>query len=87
MSPVFRAPHEFARGIMQYLNREIPREEFEDWFVGASWNVHKWGARGLSDAVWEIEAALTRYHAHTITESQLREILVLIVERLRVQPS
>jgi hypothetical protein len=68
-----------ALEIRQYLARmlsgHISLDEFEDWFLPYSWNIHKHGDRDAQELAYAIEHRLSEWSDDLLTEEQLRDEL------------
>lgn len=56
-------------------------EEFEDWFVRESWNVHQFGDLELQKLVYALELRLAEYSTGHLDESALHRELIPLLER------
>jgi hypothetical protein len=75
---------EIRAKLASYLVDEISLEEFEDWFVVASWNVIHKESKIAIDLVYDIELLLAEYSKDCWSENELREQLLPIVQEYRV---
>jgi hypothetical protein len=56
-----------------YLRNELALDDFEDWLVSASWNMHKDSSRTAIDLASEIDSALMAYSSSSqMTEDDFR---------------
>ena len=76
---------EIRAKLVSYLVDEISLEEFEDWFVSASWNVIHRGSRIAIDLVYDIELLLAEYSKACWNENELREHFLPLVQEYRVE--
>jgi hypothetical protein len=58
--------------IIRLLEREISLEQFEDWFVPASWNMHLDSSLSDQELASEIELRLAEHSNGHLSEDQLR---------------
>ena len=58
--PAMQAPLdlEIRQQLARYLAKQITLDDFEDWFVAESWNVHRDENTAATDLVFEIELRL-----------------------------
>lgn len=61
--------------LSRYLGNQISRDEFEDWFVQASWNAHRESDLVSFKLVSAIELKLAEYSSGHLSEPDLREEL------------
>ena len=61
--------------LVQYLVQELSIDEFEDWIVQHTWNVHQVDSGTVQDLASAIEARLAEYSGGHITEESLRNQL------------
>ena len=75
---------EIREKLASYLADEISLEEFEDWFVPASWNVLNRESKIAIDLVYDIELLLAEYSKDCWDEHELREQFLPLVQEYRV---
>jgi hypothetical protein len=75
---------EIRAKLASYLVDEISLEEFEDWFIAASWNVMHRESKITIDLVYDIELLLAEYSKDCWNEDELREQFLPIVQEYRV---
>ena len=75
---------EIREKLASYLADEISLEEFEDWFVPASWNVLHRESKIAIDLVYDIELLLAEYSKDCWNEHELREQFLPLVQEYRV---
>ena len=61
--------------IEHYLSGRAGLDLFEDWFVRATWDIHKWGSRSAELLTFAIEELLSEYSSDHMSEVQLRREL------------
>jgi hypothetical protein len=67
---------------VELLAGEIDLGEFEDWFVGASWDVHRDpDAAAAAPLAYHIELLLSELSGGYRTEDELRTSLALMLQR------
>ena len=67
----------------RYVRGEIPLSQFKDWFVPATWNVHRSGNPLAPDLAYEIDALIAEFSDAALTERQLKQRLDRRVEIYR----
>ena len=67
----FSLDNEIREKLANYLVGKISLEEFEDWFVSASWNVDRSKNQVAINMVYEIELWLSEYYDNINREVQL----------------
>jgi hypothetical protein len=72
--------NEIREKLASYLVGEISLEEFEDWFVPASWNVGQGKNQSAINMVYEIELRLSEYSDGFRNEDELRSLLKPLLE-------
>lgn len=71
--------------LFSYLTRQISLNEFEDWLVQQSWNMHQDSDDAAQRLVGAIELRLAEYSADHLTEDALeRELKGLIASSATV---
>ena len=58
--------------IGEFLAGEQPLDQFENWLVAHSWNIHKCGEVESQVLAYEIELRLAEYHVGALSEQDLR---------------
>lgn len=76
--------HEIREHLARYLAGEITLQAFEDWFVPASWNVHRSGNDEAARLTYEIEAVLLQAAAERWPEQRVKDRLAPFVENYTV---
>ena len=71
--------------LADYVLGKIPLEDFENWFVSRSWNVHQIGDQSLQALVFEIKSRLSEYSGGHIIESVLLEKLAPLAKQYSVE--
>jgi hypothetical protein len=67
--------NEIRARIAACVLREASLDDFEDWFVAATWNVQQTGSRELQNLVYTVEAKLAEHSGGHIDEPTLRKSL------------
>jgi hypothetical protein len=65
-----------------WLEGRVPLHEFEDWFVSATWDAHKWTDREAELLADEIELNLSEYTDRVIGLQELKDRLYELADRL-----
>ena len=65
--------------LAQFLDRQISLDEFEDWFVQNTWNIHLSGSVSAEALTFAIEESLSEYSSEHIDEAALRSELLSII--------
>jgi len=68
-----------------YLTNEISFEEFEDWFMPATWEIEKTSNLLAIELTHEIELRISEFTNGHFTEKELREKLGPFTQRYSVQ--
>ncbi|MBI1955041.1 MAG: hypothetical protein HYS38_01460 [Acidobacteria bacterium] len=66
------------RQLWQYLAGSLSIDEFEDWLVSSSWNMHKDADRDAQELVGAIELRLAEYSQGHLDEADLKSELQMI---------
>jgi hypothetical protein len=61
--------------LIEYVASRISLQEFQRWFVPATWDVHLSGEQGAIDLAYRIELRLAEYTSGHLPENQLRSEL------------
>lgn len=77
--------NEIREKLASYLVGEISLEDFEDWFVSASWNVSQSKNQSAINMVYEIELRLAEYSDGFRSEDELKNLLRPLVENYQVE--
>lgn len=64
-----------------FLAGHVDLEEFEDWFVQTTWNVHQAGDESEKQLVYAVELRLSEHSAGHLTEADLRGELLPFVQQ------
>jgi hypothetical protein len=65
--------------LIRHLRGEISLDEFEDWIVEHSWNMHLDSAKGAQEVVSAIELRLAEYSSGHLDYNDLRHDLQMIL--------
>jgi len=79
--------NEIREKLADYLVGKISLEEFEDWFVSASWNIDQSKNQVAINMVYEIELWLSEYYNHFRSEDALKALLRPLVENYIIELS
>jgi hypothetical protein len=75
---------EIRTKLASYIVDEISLEEFEDWFVAASWNAIHRESKIAIELIYDIELLLAEHSKDCWNEDELREQFLPIVQEYRV---
>jgi hypothetical protein len=64
--------YDIRRKLALVLEGKMEVEDFEDWLVPTSWNMHLDSSQRAQDLVWAIELLLSEYSSSHRTEQSLR---------------
>lgn len=72
--------------IEQYLSARIDLDCFEDWYVRATWDMHRWGSRAAELLAFAVEESLSEHSSGHISQDELRRELsdLLVADNRRV---
>ncbi len=70
---------EVRRKLADLLAGRLDLEEFEDWLVQRSWNMHLDSSSGAQDLVSAIELALAEHSSSHLSEESLHDKLLLLL--------
>jgi hypothetical protein len=73
--------NEVRERLARYLRGEIALEQFEDWLVQRSWNMHRDSEPAAQKLVAAIELRLAEHSSGHLDEPSLRSELVPLVSR------
>jgi hypothetical protein len=71
---------ELRNQLIRFLNDELSLEDFEDWFVQNSWNVHKIPDLVLQRLVYAVELRLAEMSSEHLSEDEFRRELADLVK-------
>ena len=77
---------EIREKLASYFEGRISLEDFEDWFVSASWNVVQSKNRQLIDMVYDIELLLAEFTDGCWTQAELKQLLRPFIENYIIEP-
>jgi hypothetical protein len=66
---------EIRSRLSEWLVGTTTLREFEDWFVPATWNMHRSGDKAAEDLVEDIEIILSEYSDGYLSRDEVRERL------------
>lgn len=61
--------------LIEYVTSQLSLQEFQRWFVPATWDVHLSREQGAMDLTYRIDLRLAEYTSGHLPESQLRSEL------------
>jgi hypothetical protein len=70
--------HEILAQLRLCSDAKLSIEDFEEWFDSASWDVHQYGVKPLTDAVFAIESILSDYSAGRADEGFVRRFFFVV---------
>lgn len=77
---------QIVRQIEYLLAGKISLDDFEDWLVRSSWNMHLDSTSEAQELVWKIELSLAEHSSGHLDETELRTELKELVPIL-LEPS
>lgn len=81
-------PRELAlrQHLTDYLDAVVPLDEFQDWLVGATWDIDETGDHAAIELTYDIKLALAEHSGGHISEDELRsELRPLLPENARAR--
>lgn len=81
------ADYQIRERLARYLHKEISLEQFEDWLVQRSWNMHLDSDKSAQKLASAIELHLAEYSSGHLDESGLRNELIRFFTKYSVQIS
>ena len=66
---------EIRERLRDYLSGRVPFRAFEEWFVDATWDIHKSGSPAGIALAFAIERLIAEYTGNYRTETQLKRAL------------
>ncbi len=82
---------ELRNQLIRFLSKELPFDDFEDWLVQKSWNIHQNPDLVAQRLAYAVELRLAEYDSGHLLESDLRRELSELVGaysiRLSQEPS
>ncbi|MBI4460470.1 MAG: hypothetical protein HY648_10490 [Acidobacteria bacterium] len=70
---------QIRKQLQEYLAQRISLDQFEDWLVSASWNMHKHADKDAQHLVGAIELRLAEYSRGHLGDSELKYELGMIL--------
>jgi len=67
--------------LSRFLAGQIGLDDFEDWFVSNTWNIHLSGSIAAEDLTFAVEESLSEYSSKHISEKELRIELGDLIQR------
>lgn len=77
--------NEVRQRLISLLNEDQSLDDFEDWLVAHSWNMHLDSTRETQHLVASIELSLAEYSNLHISEAAMREQLMLLLAQIPVR--
>jgi len=65
--------------LLEWIEGDVSLDEFEDWFVPATWNIHRASDPEAEDLTDEIELSLAEYSGGHLTIEELKAELAKLV--------
>ena len=78
------AESEIRQRLARYLARETSLDQFEDWLVKQSWNMHRDSEEAAQKLVSAVELRLAEHSSGHLDEPALREQLIPFVTKYSV---
>ena len=75
---------EIRKELSWFLSNQIPLDDFEDWLVSKSWNMHVDSLGAAQKLVSEIELCLSEYSRGHLDFGELRRELLPYVTNINV---
>lgn len=75
---------EIRKRLADYILRETPLDEFEDWLVSSSWDVRQTSPVDAQKLVFQVESRLSEYSGDHISEDALRRALTELIQSVEV---
>jgi hypothetical protein len=79
--------YQIRQWLARYLSNEISLDQFEDWLVKQSWNMHRDSDEASQKLASALELRLAEYSSGHLDEPALREELVPFVTKYNVPVS
>ena len=79
--------YQICRQIKRLLANKFSLDDFEDWLVQSSWNMHLDSDSKAQDLVWKIELSLAEYSSDYLDEAELLAELRNLVPGLHEKPN
>ena len=57
----------------EFINKRLSLQEFEEWLVRNTWNVHSFESQAAEDLAADVEELLARYSSAHLSLSDIRE--------------
>ena len=70
------ADYQIRQWLARYLHKEVSLDQFEDWIVQQSWNMHLDSELSAQNLASAIELRLAEYSSGHLDENQLRSELL-----------
>jgi hypothetical protein len=76
---------EIRQKLRAFLSRQLSLDDFEDWLVAHSWNMHVDSPAEAIDLVSSIELALSEHSSQHLDTSELRTRLFKVLDEIIVE--
>ena len=63
--------HQIRENLAKWINGKSSLAQFEDWFVPATWDIHRSGDQAAENLVDEIELSLSEYSGGYLSHQEL----------------
>jgi hypothetical protein len=73
------AEHQIREWLARYLHKVISLDQFEDWFVQRSWDMHRGSDESAQKLAAAIELRLAEHSSGHLDDAQLRQELLPFV--------
>ena len=70
--------------LLAYLQDDLDLDAFVDWIAQNTWNVHQWGDPDTKELAYAIETRLAEHSGGHISEQDLQNNLLPLVQRYAV---
>jgi hypothetical protein len=67
--------------LADFLERRIDLNDFEDWFIQSTWNVHQSGSLAAENLTFAVEESLSEYSSSHINDTELRQEFANLIQR------
>lgn len=76
--------HEIREQLVALLERRVALDDFQDWLVERSWNMHLDSAAAAQDLVSGVELVLAEHSSHHLSEFEFRAKLLDLLDEVVV---
>ena len=67
--------------LAKFLDDQVSLEDFENWFVRNTWDIHLTGSVAAETITFAIEESLSEFSSRHISEMELRQELRQLIQR------